>query len=401
MKSFFFYICSENRRQGEFMKNQLYYYLSFILIGFAAAIFIHSHFEEAHTWIVKQMPLLLKEAVQKNAEFRTENMPFWGLRHEPEKIGRYIKRQCSTQDTTFIYYHKVEDIATEMANSRQRYLLDTRALHSKDVQMYLDTLLKEKGIFAPNAIYICAEDYHKRSFKQIARSAPDMRLINRTQYGVHDALTHISYFAYVDYSFATLWRIIPKGGIYTLLGVEGGIVVLILWLSITKRRSRKKEREEEALSPLLPETIIEQNSTEVNITEMNLSIINVETDESEVREAKEATDSENFELIESNQEEGGQKLCIKKGCLVLDSKSVPIPALLQNVLRKFLESEDGRVRKTKLLKMWSQNKEEKKDSAQSCMTSTIYRINVCLKSVNAPHRIITDPSNKNYYWLSR
>lgn len=226
------------------MKKNLPYIIKALTSTFFLFILIfltvYQHQKKEHTSIIHaETPQILEASIRKYVELLSRNQQqFYHYNHQPEKhkIGKYVTKTFMTEDTTITYQAKIVDFETYIFNSNQTILAAKKELRPQPIQCLFDSLLAENGIYhtqtAVGVSYSVLSSFHEWSGDTTSLSI-DQRISFNNQGNFGD----IHYDAYIDYSFLTFWKAMPKGVLFVLFIINIVIAVLI---GVFYRKSRKR-----------------------------------------------------------------------------------------------------------------------------------------------------------------
>jgi hypothetical protein len=288
----------------------------------------------------------LERAVRENIERKSKSIYHsYHHEHNPErKTGEYETRTVISKDTTYTFQRKVYEPEESVFQLYQTILLETGQLHADSLQLIFDSLLVDRNIHAESIIGITA------SFRsQLNDWSADTMAINincRAGFLHQGDSEGINYYAYMHYSFATLWKLMNKTPVYILFicSLLSGLV-LIWWINQC-RQARKNGI-----------TLLKDG---------NYRIKDILFD-------------------------------VKEQRFIADEKEQKLTSQLNKLILLFLSVEDHRVNKMEIKqKLWP-----KMTNATNNMTSAVNRLNTELKKINCAYLINTDPKNEAYYIFSR
>lgn len=205
------------------------------------------HQQASIEYIHSTLPTLLKETIKENARRKTTNIPFSGLAHTPNKIGTIEQRTFTNSDTTFTYKCTIVDAETEVLRSQQTFLLLTENLYSNDIRLILDSLLNQKNINCQITTGINATFYKKINDWSPQNDTATTRFNYHTSLTKQGLLGDINYHAYINYSFKTLWKLMPQTLILSLLLLD--ILILCLLIGFIIKQKCRKQTESKAAVP--------------------------------------------------------------------------------------------------------------------------------------------------------
>lgn len=216
----------------------------FASITIAELIIFVIHYGDVKSYIHHEIRPLLEEAMRKDISRKLGKEYFHFPEHEndPRKksIGKYEKKTYRSQDTTFTYQSKIVDWETDLLRSSHCYLQVTNKLHPQEVKAIFDSLTTGKNIIATkSAIGIISTFYKEQN--EWAGDTTSMSVDYRTSIDKLGGFENISYRIYFDYSFNTIWKLMPKMALYILLLLQVLCgITLIGWL-IKRVKEQRKE----------------------------------------------------------------------------------------------------------------------------------------------------------------
>ena len=317
----------------------------FTSITIAKLIIFVIHYGDIKSYIRHEIRPLLEEAMRKDISKKMEKEYFYFSEHEndprKQKMGKYEEKTYRSQDTTFTYQSKIVDWETDLFRGNQCYLQVTNRLHPQEVKVIFDSLAAEKNIIAKSAIGIISKFYKEQN--EWAGDTTSMSIDYRTSIDKLGDFENISYHVYFDYSFSTIWRLMPKMALYILLLLQALCsITLIGWL-IKRAKEHRKE-------------IIKLKNGNYKI---DSSILNPNT------------------MRLKNEE-----------------KELLLPAQQNQLLLLFLQSEDHKVSKKAIMDtFWP-----KYSNPRNNMTTAIDRLRTILTDIRS-QRIIYSEKNSDYYEL--
>lgn len=215
----------------------------FISITVIELIVFQNYYNDTKLRIRNDISPILEKAMGEDLERKIQNEYIYVPEHEndPQKknIGKYEKKTFRSQDTTFTYKSKIVDTRTSLTRECQTSLQIMNKLHPQDVKVIFDSLAIQKNIIAKSAIGIISTFYKEQN--EWAGDTTQMSVDYRTSINKLGAFENISYHAYVEESFSTVWRLMPKLALCILLYLQifTGII-LIAWLQKRKKEKRKE-----------------------------------------------------------------------------------------------------------------------------------------------------------------
>jgi uncharacterized protein YneF (UPF0154 family) len=295
----------------------------------------------------ENFPRLLEETVQKYIEQKSKVSDYSALiKHNPDRekrIGEYETRTVQYSDTTFTYQSRIVEPETKLLKGFQTFFLEVGRLHADSIQMLFDEVLQANNIHAQSIIGITADSHKKLNVWSRDTTAMDIHLrAALTNQGLHE---DINYYAYLHYSFFTLWGLMPKTaiGLFFLCSLLSGL--LLRWWIARRRKERR-------------------NGIEL-LKDGNYRIKDILLD-------------------------------VEKRKLVSDEKGLELTAQPFKLLLLFLSAADHKVRKTALKQtLWPDTM-----NPSSNMTSAVNRLNKELKEINCAYMIKEDLADEEYYIFS-
>jgi len=256
-------------------------YITKILIGLFTSITVieliayQTYYEETKLQMRNDILPILEKAMGQDLDnkIRKEYTYTSEYENDPQKqnIGKYEKRTFRAQDTIFTYQSKIVDNRTNFTRECQTYLQITNKLHPQDVKVIFDSLGIQKNIITKSAIGIISTFYKTQN--EWAGDTTHMSIDYRRSIKKLGAFENISYYAYVEESFSTIWRLMPKLALYILLLLQVLCgMALILWL-----QKRKKERRKEIIKTKdgyykMDNIIINPTTMKLNREDMEVSL---------------------------------------------------------------------------------------------------------------------------------
>lgn len=343
------------------MKKRLNYILisvvlcMFVIAGSIGIRRLHNGVQKSKIQLNTEIFNLLKQAADENGKIKNKNVPRIGqYSNLPELVGSYESRTFRSSDTTFSYRHRIADIETELNQSNQTFLLLTGQLHSSDIQIILDSLLRKANIKAQIAIGITSTGYPKRNLPW-SKDTLRMNIHERTHYVMEADFAQIHYTAYLEYSFGTLWKRIENKNILYLWGIITLIAAgSLAYIYFLKKKDKPKEIPENETIPSSPKAV---------------------------------------PIIKT--EETALLFQIKEEYIIVGDKKRKLAPQSKQILEMFLNAENYRIEKLKLKELWP----TKASDSTSNMTSAVKRINDTFKKVGCKSEITTDPESRDFYLL--
>lgn len=346
------------------MRNRLNYILIsmlfciFFIAGVMGVRSLYNGIQKSKIQLNMEISNLLKQATEENGKMKNKNVPRIGqYSNLPELVGSYESRTFRSADTIFSYRHKIADIETELNQSNQTFLLLTGQLHSSDIQILLDSLLRKANIKAQIAIGITSTGYPQRNLPW-SKDTLRMNIHERTHYVLEADFAQIHYTAYLEYSFGTLWKRIENRNTLYLWGIITLIAAgSLAYIYFLKKKDKPKE--------------IPENAT-ISGSQKAIPIISKE-------ETKKTT----------------LPFQMKEEYIIVGDKKRKLAPQSKQILEIFLNAENYRIEKLKLKELWP----TKASDSTSNMTSAVKRINDTFKKVGCKSEIITDPESRDFYLL--
>ena len=345
----------------------------FIMIAIGASTYtiIHSLIQKEKEAFKPQVENILKEAVANNTIQKCKDIPLNGFNNSPNKIGTYETRTFCSRDTLFTYQHKIQDVDSEILFARQLGLLMMDSLQSSDIQALIIKDLNKNDIKGYiNTGIIVSKHLQREIWSQPSNSIP--RNAEMITYRLENEIVSVDYIMYIDYSFSTLWKRMPKTNIYINLIVELILIYIIILFIRYHRKYRKKTSVPAAdtaePAPHIIETIPVGSSVE---TEKQTN--------STIKEELSLKDQFVFE----------------KDFVLFNNHPIKMPNQQQKILTFFLNSPNYRINKSDLKKeFWPQNADPTNN-----MTSAINKLKRILEEIGSKYTIITDKKNEECYIL--
>lgn len=330
----------------------------FLITGVIGARSLYNEIEQSKIKLNIEIPHLLKQATEENGKIKNRHTPKLGdYNNRPKLFGSSETRTFCNADTIFTYQHRITDIDTELNQSNQHFLLLTEQLHSSDIQILLDSLLRKANIKAQIAIGITSTGYPQRNLPW-SKDTLRMNIHERTHYVMEADFAQIHYTAYLEYSFGTLWKRIENKNTLYLWGIITLIAVgSLAYIYFLKKKDKPKE--------------ISENET-IPSSQKAVPIISKE-------ETKETT----------------LPFQMKEEYIIVGDKKRKLAPQSKQILEIFLNAENYRIEKLKLKELWP----TKASDSTSNMTSAVKRINDTFKKVGCKSEIITDPESRDFYLL--
>lgn len=344
-----------------------------IAIGVSTYTIIHSLIQKEKEAFKPQVENILKEAVISNITQKTKDLALNGLSNSPNKIGTYETRTFYSKDTLFTYQHQVQDIDTEIFFARQLGLLMMDSLQSTDIQnLIINSLSKNKIKGYINVGIITSKHLQREIWSQPQSSIPCNA--EKIIYHLEDEIVSVDYIMYIDYSFSTLWKRMPKTNIYINLVVE---VILIYTITLFVLYYRKQQKN--------------RSVSTVDIT----SDPNIITDPISVDNTVETEKRTNSTIKEELSFK--DQFVFEKDFVLFNDRPIKMPNQQQKILIFFLNRPNYRVNKHELKEeFWPKNSDPTNN-----MTSAINKLKKILEEINSKYTIITDKTNEEYYVLIR
>ena len=193
-------------------------------------------------------------------------------------------------------------------------------------------------------------------------------------YHLEDDIVSVDYIMYIDYSFSTLWKRMPKTNIYINLVVE---VILIYTITLFVLYYRKQQKN--------------RSVSTVDIT----SDPNIITDPTPVDNTVETEKQTNSTIKEELSFK--DQFVFEKDFVLFNDRPIKMPNQQQKILIFFLNRPNYRVNKHELKEeFWPKNSDPTNN-----MTSAINKLKKILEEINSKYTIITDKTNEEYYVLIR
>ena len=320
-----------------------------------------------------QVENILKEAVANNTIQKCKDIPLNGFNNSPNKIGTYETRTFCSRDTLFTYQHKIQDVDSEILFARQLGLLMMDSLQSSDIQALIIKDLNKNDIKGYiNTGIIVSKHLQREIWSQPSNSIP--RNAEMITYRLENEIVSVDYIMYIDYSFSTLWKRMPKTNIYINLVVE---VILIYTITLFVLYYRKQQKN--------------RSVSTVDIT----SDPNIITDPISVDNTVETEKQTNSTIKEELSFK--DQFVFEKDFVLFNDRPIKMPNQQQKILIFFLNRPNYRVNKHELKEeFWPKNSDPTNN-----MTSAINKLKKILEEINSKYTIITDKTNEEYYVLIR
>ena len=191
---------------------------------------------------------------------------------------------------------------------------------------------------------------------------------------MEDDIVSVDYIMYIDYSFSTLWKRMPKTNIYINLVAE---VILIYTITLFVLYYRKQQKN--------------RSVSTVDIT----SDPNIITDPTPVDNTVETEKQTNSTIKEELSFK--DQFVFEKDFVLFNDRPIKMPNQQQKILIFFLNRPNYRVNKHELKEeFWPKNSDPTNN-----MTSAINKLKKILEEINSKYTIITDKTNEEYYVLIR
>lgn len=288
----------------------------------------------------------LIEAIFRNVHEEIRDVDFSDL----EQTGFYREQLFQPIDTTFLHQNKTLDAMTMLFHNMQVAALQLDSLHGEGVRNHFDSLLIEKQINAKTAVKVISTG-HLKNLTTYSGDTTLMVIDARAEYIMNNKSGEIKYIVYVDYAWNTLWQLVFRHTLFSIIVLAiflGGIIILLLKLRTDLKRNSNN-------IVITREKII-QSKTEISLSNEKPKI------------------------------EGKQ--------IVFNGKSLRISPQSLQILQLFLDTEQHLVNKEELKGIWIYNSD-----SLSSMTSAINRLNRYLAQIDCSYVIVTDKLNKECYKL--
>ena len=314
-------------------------------ITIAELIIFIINYRDAKLYIHHEIRPLLEEAMRKDISRKLEKeyIYFSEYENDPRKknIGKYEKRTYKSQDTTFTYQSKIVDWETDLFRGNQCYLQVTNKLHPQEVKVIFDSLaIRKKIIATKSAIGIISTFYKEQN--EWAGDTTNMSIDYRTSIDKLGDFENISYLVYLDYSFGTIWKLMPKIALFLLLLLQVLCGITLIGWSIKRAKERRKE-------------IVKLKNGNYKIDSI---IFNPNTMK-----------------------------------LTNEEKELVLPAQQNQLLLLFLQSEDHKVSKDTIMDtFWAKNYSD----SRTKMTTAIDRLRTSLKGIGSERIIHTQKGSDHY-----
>ena len=347
----------------------------FIMLAIGASTYTitHSLIQKEKEAFKPQIENILKETVINNIVQKCKYIPLNGFNNSPNKIGTYETRTFCSKDTLFTYQHKIQDMDTEILFTRQFGLLMMDSLQSADIQNLITKSLNKNDIKGYiNIGLIVSKHLQREIWSQPQSSIPCNA--EKIIYHLEDDIVSVDYIMYIDYSFSTLWKRVPKTNSYINLVVE---VILIYTITLFVLYYRKQQKN--------------RSVSTVDIT----SDPNIITDPTPVDNTVETEKQTNSTIKEELSFK--DQFVFEKDFVLFNDRPIKMPNQQQKILIFFLNRPNYRVNKHELKEeFWPKNSDPTNN-----MTSAINKLKKILEEINSKYTIITDKTNEEYYVLIR
>ena len=260
---------------------------------------------------------------------------------------------------------------TEIFFARQKGLLMMYSLQSTDIH---NLIVKNLNIYDikgyVNTAIIVSKHLQKETWSQPQSNIPHNS--EKIIYHLEDEIISVDYIMYIDYSFSTLWKRMPKTNIYINLIVELILIYIIILFIRYHRKYRKKTSVPAAdtaePAPHIIETIPVGSSVETE----------KQTD-STIKEELSLKDQFVFE----------------KDFVLFKNHPIKMPNQQQKILTFFLNSPNYRINKSDLKKeFWPQNSDQTNN-----IKCDIKKLKRNWEEISSKYTIITDKKNEECYIL--
>ena len=262
---------------------------------------------------------------------------------------------------------------SEILFARQLGLLMMDSLQSSDIQALIIKDLNKNDIKGYiNTGIIVSKHLQREIWSQPSNSIP--RNAEMITYRLENEIVSVDYIMYIDYSFSTLWKRMPKTNIYINLVVE---VILIYTITLFVLYYRKQQKN--------------RSVSTVDIT----SDPNIITDPISVDNTVETEKRTNSTIKEELSFK--DQFVFEKDFVLFNDRPIKMPNQQQKILIFFLNRPNYRVNKHELKEeFWPKNSDPTNN-----MTSAINKLKKILEEINSKYTIITDKTNEEYYVVIR
>ncbi len=247
----------------------------FISITTVELVVLQTYYKETKWQICNEIPSMLEIAMKTNISKKIKREFTYTPEHknDPHKkdLGTYKEEIFRSQDTTFTYRSKIVTWEEKIDRGKQTYLQITNKLHPQDIKAIFDSLAIQKNIITKSAIGIISTFYKEQN--EWAGDTTQMSVDYRTSINKLGVLENISYHAYVEESFSTVWRLMPKLALCILLSLQvlTGII-LITWLQKRKKEKQKEIIQKKDGNYKMDNIIINPSTMKMNREDVEISL---------------------------------------------------------------------------------------------------------------------------------
>ncbi|HCC86472.1 MAG: hypothetical protein XD81_0762 [Bacteroidetes bacterium 38_7] len=286
----------------------------------------------------EETSLLFEQAINDEVKLKMENeYVYINIVNDPSVTKENVRNQTiRTEDTIITREAKVEkDFSKFLMRNYQTYLLHVNRLQPDTLQQIFNAKLDENGIKARSFILVQHEYEPKMS-----GDTAGYRINYRTPVITGGIFNEITYQGLLSYSPLTVFRLMPKDAIITLLILEVLMLAIVHYLYIEKRKIR-------------PDKIFKKGE-HYYIGEIRLNTLTQ--------------------------------------VLVAEKKMIKLPKQQFDILLMFLESDEYAIDKNELMgKFWS-----KSTKAKESMVSAINKLRNYLKEAGCTFNIHTKKGGDCY-----
>ncbi|NDW11631.1 hypothetical protein D0T50_01855 [Bacteroides sp. 214] len=186
----------------------------------------------------QMLPALFEQSQRTYVEkemLRTHLCDF--SKFDPKNLGKRKKAKAVYADTTFFYMTTIVDKNTSNNRAVQTYLIDTEALSVDDLNLIFDSICHSHELYVKSSVGVTASFYTKANL--LSRDTTNMRINQRASVEKQGDYEDINYTAYIQLTPYTYWRAMPKGVLYTTIGVL--LMVFIIYRIQEYKKHQKNE----------------------------------------------------------------------------------------------------------------------------------------------------------------